>query len=60
MFLRLQLNLLLPVLAVILSEAKDPEALHSPIPLEPFNQQIPTVACPFVCHSTAEAVYNPP
>jgi hypothetical protein len=26
------------VLAVILSEEKDPEALHPPIPLEPFNQ----------------------
>jgi hypothetical protein len=31
--------LLLSVLAVILSEAKDPEASHPPIPLEPFNQQ---------------------
>jgi hypothetical protein len=26
------------VLAVILSEAKDPETVHSPIPPEPFNQ----------------------
>jgi hypothetical protein len=26
-------------LAVILSEAKDPEAPHSPMPFEPFNQQ---------------------
>jgi hypothetical protein len=39
--LQLQLQLLLPlfVLAVILSEAKDPEAFHIPTPLEPFNQQ---------------------
>jgi hypothetical protein len=28
----------LSVLAVILSEAKDPEASHLPLPLEPFNQ----------------------
>jgi hypothetical protein len=54
LFLRLQLDLLLPVLAVILSETKDPEALHSSIPLEPFSQQTPAVACPFVCHSAAK------
>jgi hypothetical protein len=27
----------LPVFAVILSEAKDPDELHPPIPLEPFS-----------------------
>jgi hypothetical protein len=37
--LPLLLPLPLSVLAVILSEAKDPEAAHPPIPLEPFNQQ---------------------
>jgi hypothetical protein len=48
--------LLLPlvVLAVILSEAKDPEALHSPIQLEPFNHY-PQPS--FVCHHCKDVLF---
>jgi hypothetical protein len=42
------LPLLLFVFAVILSEAKDPEASHPPIPLEAFNQPVFVVACPLL------------
>jgi hypothetical protein len=42
----LSLSLPLFVLAVILSEAKDPDASDPPIPFEPFNQQIQALACP--------------
>jgi hypothetical protein len=40
------LSLLLFVFAVILSEAKDPEASHPPIPLEPFNEQTLLLSLP--------------
>jgi hypothetical protein len=36
----------LPVLAVILSAAKDPEELPSPKPLEPFSRYVHTSSAP--------------
>jgi hypothetical protein len=50
LLLLLSLLLLLFVFAVILSEAKDPEAAHPPIPLEPFNQQISLLSLLVLCH----------
>jgi hypothetical protein len=40
-----QLPLFVP--AVILSEAKDPEGLNSPKPLDPFSHQRPLTAFPY-------------
>jgi hypothetical protein len=51
----LLLLLLLSVVAVILSEAKDPETLHPPLPLEPFNPKTQAVPYPSICPLTDPA-----